>query len=248
MSLTTVAGRALKRWTVAIAAVGLASLTASLGFWQLGRAAQKEALLAQRAAREQMAGLDTAAVLAAGQAGHLDGLYDRQAVLRGRWVSEATVFLDNRPMDERAGFIVVTPLRLAGSDRVLLVQRGWVPRRIDDRTALPPLQTAPGDVEIEGRLAPPPSHLFALGSDAPGPIRQNVDLDAYGAEWKFRPLTGSLQQTAPPDGQGLLVRHWPHVGVDVQKHYGYAFQWFGLCILTVGLYVWFQIIAPRRRR
>ena len=34
---------------------------------------------------------------------------------------------------------------------------------------------------------------------------------------------------------------------DVHKHYGYAFQWFALCALIVGLYVWFQLIRPRRR-
>jgi surfeit locus 1 family protein len=33
----------------------------------------------------------------------------------------------------------------------------------------------------------------------------------------------------------------------VHKHYGYAFQWFSLSLLTVGLYVWFQLIQPRRR-
>jgi surfeit locus 1 family protein len=33
----------------------------------------------------------------------------------------------------------------------------------------------------------------------------------------------------------------------VQKHYGYAFQWFALCALIGGLHVWFRIIRPRRK-
>jgi surfeit locus 1 family protein len=45
-----------------------------------------------------------------------------------------------------------------------------------------------------------------------------------------------------------LLRQWPTSFPDVHKHYGYAFQWFGLTALVVVLYVWFQIIAPRRRR
>jgi len=248
MSSATVTSNSARRWLVAAAAAATALVTASLGVWQLGRAAQKEALLAQRADREHLAAVDTPALLSALRGGMGYALLDRAAVLRGQWVAEATVYLDNRPMDGRAGFIVVTPLRLPGSDQVLLVQRGWVPRRLDDRTALPALVTESGEVDVQGRLAPPPSHLFALGADAGGPIRQNIDLTAYGAEWKLHPLPVSLQQTDPPDGQGLLVRHWPHVGLDVQKHYGYAFQWFGLCTLTVILYVWFQIIVPRRRR
>lgn len=248
MSSAAVTRKSKRRGVVAVAAVATALLTASLGAWQLGRAAQKEALLAQRAEREHLAPVDTTTVLAKAYAANSESLVDRAATLHGRWVPEATIYLDNRPMDGRAGFIVVTPLRLSGSDLVMLVQRGWVPRRLDDRTALPDVVTEAGEVDIQGRLAPPPSHLFALGADSAGPIRQNVDLVAYAAEWKLQPLPISLQQTDPPDGQGLLVRHWPRVGLDVQKHYGYALQWFGLCALTVILYVWFQIIAPRRRR
>jgi surfeit locus 1 family protein len=32
----------------------------------------------------------------------------------------------------------------------------------------------------------------------------------------------------------------------VQKHYGYAFQWFALSALIIGLYAWFQLPRPRR--
>ena len=44
-----------------------------------------------------------------------------------------------------------------------------------------------------------------------------------------------------------LLRQWPEPASDVHKHYGYAFQWFGLSALVIVLYVWFQIIRPRRR-
>jgi len=55
------------------------------------------------------------------------------------------------------------------------------------------------------------------------------------------PLT--VLQTGPVGdaGDGLL-RDWPVVGAGVEKHYGYAFQWFGLCGLIALLYVWFQIV------
>jgi hypothetical protein len=47
-----------------------------------------------------------------------------------------------------------------------------------------------------------------------------------------------------------LLRDWPQINAGVQKHYGYAFQWFGLSVLVVLLYVWFQLVRrfyPRRR-
>ena len=43
------------------------------------------------------------------------------------------------------------------------------------------------------------------------------------------------------DGEGLL-RQWPAVSAGVDKHHGYAFQWFGLSGLIATLYVWFQLV------
>jgi surfeit locus 1 family protein len=43
-----------------------------------------------------------------------------------------------------------------------------------------------------------------------------------------------------------LRRDWPVVDAGLGKHYGYAFQWFGLSALFAGLYVWFQLLRPRR--
>jgi surfeit locus 1 family protein len=174
----------------------------------------------------------------------------RRVRLQGRWRPEATLYLDNRQMHGRPGFFVLTPLLLPAGDAVL-VQRGWIPRDAAQRTRLQPIDTPAGEVSLEGRVAPPPSHLyeFAAAASEAGPIRQNVELAALGREWRLalRPL--SVQQlpaaTAPADG---LLRDWPLPAVDVGKHHGYAFQWFALSALITGLYVWFQLLRPRRRR
>jgi len=175
--------------------------------------------------------------------------------LRGRWRSEATVYLDNRSMDGRAGFLVVTPLLLADGDAIA-VQRGWVPRHRSDRLLLPPIQTDSGEVELHGRLAPPPSALFDLGrfgshpeataDAASGPIRQNLQLDSWARELhlQLRPVTLLQLDGAASDG---LLRHWAAPAANVQKHHGYAAQWFALSALIAGLHVWFQIIRPRRQ-
>lgn len=236
-----------RRWWVALAAAVGVAVTASLGFWQLGRAELKAGLWTQREAREALAPVGWEALDAVQPGDDASGLHDRRAALQGRWLHEATVFLDNRPMNGRSGFIVVTPLLPSHGGPALLVQRGWVPRRMDDRTALPPVPQPDGTVAVAGRLAPAPSQLYAFGEDAPGPIRQNIHLSVYGAEWSLRLHPLSLQQSAPdtPDG---MTRDWPRVGADVHKHYGYALQWFGLGALITILYVWFQILVPRRRR
>src|SRR5207245_11512055 len=79
----------------------------------------------------------------------------RPVRLRGQWLAERTVFLDIRQMNGRPGFFVVTPLRLADGGAVL-VQRGWVPRDLAQRTRLPAIDTPAGERELQGRIAPAP--------------------------------------------------------------------------------------------
>lgn len=230
----------VRRWLWLGAALLGAALTARLGIWQLDRAAQK---LALQAAVEAQAALPP---LTGGELGQGEVLH-RRVVLRGSWLPERTVWLDNRPMDGRAGFYVVTPLRLAGRSDSVLVQRGWVPRDPADRTRLPPLPTPAGEVEVVGRLAASPSRLYELGAGEAGPIRQNLDPAAFAAESGLALLPVTVVQTAGTDEGGLL-RHWPAPDLGLQKHYGYAFQWFALCALILALYVWFQHLRPRLRR
>jgi surfeit locus 1 family protein len=168
--------------------------------------------------------------------------------LEGRWHHEATVFLENRTMNGRTGFFVVTPLLQDGNSSSIVVVRGWVPRRLDDRTALPVLAETDEWVRVKGRLAPPPSKLYDFGEAGTGRIRQNIDLQAYGAEWSLRLWPVSVQQIEAESANPELLRDWPVVGSDVHKHYGYALQWFGLASLLLILYVWFQFIAPWRKR
>ena len=230
-----------RRWLVLLAALLAAALTARLGVWQLDRAAQKIALqtaIEAEGARPPLANADLGG----------DDQLHRRVALRGRWLTELSVWLDNRPMDGHTGFFVVTPLLLSGSDRAILVQRGWAPRNQLDRQKLPPLATPAGEVLVQGRLAASPSRLFELGEGAPGAIRQNLDPAAFAVESGLKLLPLTVVQTAAAGADEGLLRHWPAPDLGLQKHYGYAFQWFALCALILVLYVWFQLVRPRLRR
>lgn len=231
---------------VLVAALLAALLTARLGVWQLDRARQKTALQQAMEARAAMAPLSTAD-LARDEQGTTDQLY-RDIVVEGRWLTGHTVYLDNRPMDGRAGFYVLSPLQLADGSAVV-VQRGWVPRDVHDRSAVPDVPTPAGHVAVKARIAPPPTRLYDFGGADEGRIRQNLDLASYGREIgvTLRPLSLQQRPTLDAVGDGLK-RDWPLPAVDVHKHHGYAFQWFALCALITGLYVWFQLVQPHRRR
>jgi surfeit locus 1 family protein len=233
-----------RRLIVLLAALVAALITARLGWWQLDRAAQKEAL--QRSLDVRRTLPPVRAELLASHVQDAAEQHHRRVELRGRWLAEATVYLDNRPMDGRPGFIVVTPLMLPDGSAVV-VQRGWLPRDVRDRTRVRAPVVPSGEVRIEGRIAPPPSRLLELAGENGGVIRQNLDLDAYARELRvpLRPLS-VLQEGPAESGPEALQRHWPAPAADVHKHYGYAAQWFGLATLVTLLYVWFQLVRPRR--
>jgi surfeit locus 1 family protein len=246
MPLNPRLGKRYARAVVLVATVLACGVTMRLGFWQLDRAQQKQRIAKDMQERQALPPLEPQAL--ARDAAGLEAQRHRSITLRGRWVAERTVYLDNRQMDGRPGFFVVTPLRLPDGDAVL-VQRGWLPRNFQDRERLQPVVTPGGEVTVTGRIVSPPSSLLALGGAGTGPIRQNLPLDDFARETglSLRPLSIQQQDSAPgaPDS---LQRRWPQPQVDVGKHHGYAFQWFALSALVAGLYVWFQLIQPFRSR
>lgn len=250
---------------ISAAALACVAVTASLGFWQLSRAAHKQAVfdaIERQQALEPWHNAELAAevALAAESTGEAQKatLLHRPVQLQGQWLAEQTLFLDNRQMQGRAGFYVLTPFRLSAphANRVVVVQRGWAPRNFMDRSVLPEVQTPAGTVSIEGRLEAPPSRLMELETANGGAdpdeqqsrIRQNADIALWAQQGGLPLLALSVVQSGSAS-EGLL-RDWPQINAGLQKHYGYAFQWFGLSVLVVLLYVWFQLVRrfyPRRR-
>ena len=241
------------RFAGAVTVCAFALLGVRLGVWQLDRAQEKRNLQSSFEERAALRALGAQA-LARTQV-DAPAQYYRFAELEGVWDASHTVFLDNRPMDGRAGFYVLTPLRLHDSPAAVLVQRGWAPRDTRDPSRLPEFRTPSGSVAVRGRVAPPPSRRIALGQEGAGPIRQNVALDelAQSSGLKLLPVilveldasaVASANLPVPtPDG---LLRHWPPPNVDIDKHYGYAFQWFALAATLIVLYVWNQFFRVRK--
>lgn len=207
-----------------VATVLLVALGIALGNWQTGRADQKAAVrerMAQRAAEPPVALGAAPASLAA--------LEYRRVTLTGRFVAGWPVFLDNRPYQGRVGFYLVMPFKIAGSDMHVLVARGWFPRDPADPRKLPAVGTPAGEVTIEGMVTGSVGHLMQLGTPAPiapNAILQNLapaDL-ARASGLAVQPFF--VQQTGPQEAG--FVRDWPLPSTGIEKHQGYAFQWYAL--------------------
>lgn len=255
MNRTQRFGRA--QWLILMAALVSIGITAALGAWQLRRADYKEQLAALISKQDgQVAFTNTALnAIDLGVNASADWLH-RKVQLQGRWLHEHTVFLENRPMksagSQRVGFYVATPLALDGSNRVIWVQRGWIARDFQDRSRLPALQESNDQVKVSGRLIAHISRAYEMKSAASNPpstgasrIWQNLPVVDFGSKAM---LPMALLQTSPELGNDPLLREWPAADTGVAKHYGYAFQWFALSALILVLYVWFQLISPRRKR
>ncbi|HEX5372377.1 MAG TPA: SURF1 family protein [Aquabacterium sp.] len=243
-------------WVLLATVIGI-GITASLGAWQLDRADQKQDLHDTMMAREQLPMLDHTALPCS--ASDWQQAEQRHAWLRGHWLSGHTLYLSNRSMQGRAGFVVLTPLRLEPSPgvacaaTVVLVQRGWVPRDLVDPARVPKIQDTAAGVRVPVRLVPPPSRMLELGSTQgsdTGPVRQNVTLSELSKEWGVILRPGSVQQLAAESPSAVkapeLLRQWWQPSADVGKHQAYAAQWFAMALIMGTLYAWFQWWRPRR--
>jgi cytochrome oxidase assembly protein ShyY1 len=212
------------RWIPFIAALIAVAIGVSLGQWQTRRAAEKEQI--ERKLSERQA----ARALAIGaEPQTVDDVEFRRVVVKGEFVREWPVYLDNRPYQGAAGFYVLMPLKIAGSNHHVMVSRGWVRRDIADRTRLPQLKTPEGVVELEGVAKRSPGHVLQLGTPEPlrpNAIVQNVDIAAFAQASKMAMQPFVIEQLT--DMQDSLVRDWPRPSAGVDKHRGYAFQWYAL--------------------
>ncbi len=224
-----------------LVAVGIAG---SLGFWQLDRAAQKEALQARldRAVGEP----PTQVAASRLDAASLDGA---PVAASGRWISGKTIFLDNRTHNGVAGFHVFTPLRPdAGADSLsVLVLRGFVPRDLRDRQALPSLPDPAEPVRVSGRAVLELPQAMVLGEDLmPGPdqqLWQRFTIERY-RQWSGLAVQDFVirqEDGATSDG---LIRDWPVPGQKIDMHYGYALQWFGIALSAVAFWAWAMFLRP----
>lgn len=220
--------------TAIVCAIGI-----SLGNWQTRRAEEKDAIATLIQAQLQQA----PKVLV--QAADFDQLKAFQKVkLRGQFVRDWPLYLDNRPLYGVAGFYVLMPFKIEGSDRYVLVARGWLQRNPVERTKIPPLLTDNGLVEIEGVVRDQLDRTMQLGKSEtlkPGSIVQQLPLDELSKLTGFSIFDKVLEQTS--NASDSLVRDWPKPSAGADKHRAYAFQWYGLALMAA---IFFVVTGIRR--
>jgi cytochrome oxidase assembly protein ShyY1 len=196
----------------------------SLGQWQLRRADEKRAIEAKLSAREA-----ASPVILGASPIPVDEIEYRRVIVQGEFRADWPVYLDNRPHNGMAGFIVLMPLKIAGSDTHVLVARGWLPRDPANRAKVGAFETPRGPVEVQGVARRNPGHVLQLGRAEPlrpGAIVQNLDIAEFAQAGKLAVQPFVIEQSG--DAKDGLVRDWVRPSSGIEKHLGYAFQWFAL--------------------
>lgn len=216
-------------------------LLIGLGSWQLQRAEEKRALLAEQAARSRAPALGLAELAAVAAPGF------RRVRLVGAFDGEHSLLLDNRQRGGRVGVELLQPFLDHPSGRWVLVNRGWLPW--PDRRTPPQFDTPGGELQLQASVYQPTGAAFLLGDGTAGtgwPRLVNA-VDA-AALWRELGRDGLSSELRLAPGPASYVGDWPLVAMGPEKHLGYAVQWFALAATLLGLYLWLGVKQAREVR
>jgi surfeit locus 1 family protein len=212
----------------------------NLGLWQLRRMEQRQELNA--AIR---AGLEADPVTLTGEAVDPEELGRRRVSVTGTFDNEAAIAIRNRPFQGRPGVHLVVPLRIKGSDKAVLVDRGWIPQEDADPQAWDAYDVT-GEVSLKGiaqASRPQPEGYLVPVDPTPGPGETGLDtwfrvnIDRIQEQIPYPLLPIYVEQSPDPDADPAeppLQEGDPVL--EVGPHLGYALQWFTFALLLVITY------------
>jgi len=226
-------------WKLTVLTALLMPLVLSLGFWQLRRGNEKEALQSVYDARQQEPAVPLASLDPA------EDLQYRQVKFNGHYDNSHVFLLDNRIYQGQPGYEVIVPV-VTDNNIVVLVNRGWIAPG-SSRQDLPAVPAVDGDFTVQGSIYQSVGKQMVLGPDleAAGwpkvvqtldPVRM-ASLAGTSDASKVFPHSVRVAENAP----GALVRFWPVVSMSPERHLGYAVQWFAMALALAALYLFYSI-------
>lgn len=211
----------------------LLSALINLGFWQLNRAEFKKLLKMQYFERSHTT--LTAEALATKQ----ENLRYYRIHLTGRYDNEHNILLDNKIVDHKVGYELLTPFTIFGSPKVILVDRGWIPVG-SSRNTLPSISPIFGEQRLDGILDNIPAGGLVLGK-----------AEVFTHTWPWRVSTIDLQEVQKQLHHNfypyIIVNHASTVlptNLKPEKHIAYAFQWFALAFTLLILFI---VVSVKKR-
>jgi len=219
------------RWLLSHLLVAVLAVTmVGLGFWQLRRLDEKRERNALIEARSEQPVTPVSELLEPGDGeAAVDGARFRAVTATGTYDEAATVTVRNRTQEGVPGAWLVTPLRLAGGERVGVI-RGFVSLTSDGSVADAPAPT--GEVTVTGLVVDPDG----LDGTAPRDVAPLLDagdgiLPALVRADESDPPEPNADRRDRPDPTAILPV--PPADLSEGPHLGYAVQWFIFATIAV---------------
>lgn len=217
-------------WPTA-AAIFFIVVTVKLGNWQLSRAQEKEERQTQlnQLSQQPIISLPVAPV-------RLEDYRYRKVEVFGTYVPEHMIYLDNKINRGRAGYHIVTPLKLGNSSMHVLINRGWIATG-RTRSELPDIPVPNGKISVIGIAESPEIRTLELSTETvSGKVWENLHLDRYRkvTGLTLQPVILLQENDNVKDG---LIREWTRPDSGASRNLGYAFQWFSMALAALILYL-----------
>ena len=147
------------RWWVVLLTISLSIIFIRLGLWQLSRANEKELRheKIEQYAQEPLITLPSTPI-------KLEDFQYRRVEVRGKFIEDHAIYLDNKTYQGIAGYEIVAPLEIANSSLHVLVNRGWISSRYD-RQRLPQVFFPKEEVTVTGIVASPSIRTMQLSQE-----------------------------------------------------------------------------------
>ncbi len=203
----------------------------SLGFWQLERADDK------RSIEDSIKQANTGSVELIKKEEGLQSKEYYEVRLQGKYLSDKQFIYDNQIVDQVSGYYVLTPYALEGQSKAILINRGFIPWN-GRRDKLADIVIGQETREIKVQISKPIKRMelkpSEVGIQFPALI-QSIDLQdmADRATVDFSSVIGLLDASA---SNGFIRKWEPYTG-SIEKHIGYAVQWFlmALVLAIIGI-------------
>ena len=203
----------------------------SLGFWQLERADDKRSIEASI----KQANTGTVELIKKEEGLQSKEYYEVR--LQGKYLSDKQFIYDNQIVDQVSGYYVLTPYALEGQSKAILINRGFIPWN-GRRDKLADIVIGQETREIKVQISKPIKRMelkpSEVGIQFPVLIQSIVLQDmADRAKVDFSSVIGLLDASA---SNGFIRKWEPYTG-SIEKHIGYAVQWFlmALVLAIIGI-------------